>query len=288
MKKLFLLAALALISCANLMAKKQVVYVEEFSYREDIGEALTEQIRGALISSLIKYQHIQITDVASESSLSREDKRRTDNARLADDENTRRLKMRELGANYIIQGYVSNLTYTSQTNDKGKTKYNAVLSYSLKVINCEDGTLVSTDLFNHEEKKESSENKCLTKILNILPKDVKKVVTKDFKLHSTILDSDYESKNGKLLKCHINIGEDDGVVPGTVFSVKKAIIKAGRVSWTEIGEIVVESIIAGDLSLCKVKKGGDDIYMALEEIISIKESDPNNAHDLIVESKSFK
>ena len=288
MKKLFLLAALALISCANLMAKKQVVYVEEFSYREDIGEALTEQIRGALISSLIKYQHIQITDVASESSLSREDKRRTDNARLADDENTRRLKMRELGANYIIQGYISNLTYTSQTNDKGKTTYNAVLSYSLKVINCEDGTLVSTDLFNHEEKKESSENKCLTKILNMLPKDVKKVVTKDFKLHSTILDSDYESKNGKLLKCHINIGEDDGVVPGTVFSVKKAIIKAGRVSWTEIGEIVVESIIAGDLSLCKVKKGGDDIYMALEEIISIKESDPNNAHDLIVESKSFK
>lgn len=288
MKKLFLLAALALISCANLMAKKQVVYVEEFSYREDIGEALTEQIRGALISSLIKYQHIQITDVASESSLSREDKRRTDNARLADDENTRRLKMRELGANYIIQGYVSNLTYTSQTNDKGKTTYNAVLSYSLKVINCEDGTLVSTDLFNHEEKKESSENKCLTKILNMLPKDVKKVVTKDFKLHSTILDSDYESKNGKLLKCHINIGEEDGVVPGTVFSVKKAIIKAGRVSWTEIGEIVVESIIAGDLSLCKVKKGGDDIYMALEEIISIKESDPNNAHDLIVESKSFK
>lgn len=288
MKKLFLLAALALISCANLMAKKQVVYVEEFSYREDIGEALTEQIRGALISSLIKYQHIQITDVASESSLSREDKRRTDNARLADDENTRRLKMRELGANYIIQGYISNLTYTSQTNDKGKTTYNAVLSYSLKVINCEDGTLVSTDLFNHEEKKESSENKCLTKILNMLPKDVKKVVSKDFKLHSTILDSDYESKNGKLLKCHINIGEDDGVVPGTVFSVKKAIIKAGRVSWTEIGEIVVESIIAGDLSLCKVKKGGDDIYMALEEIISIKESDPNNAHDLIVESKSFK
>ena len=125
-------------------------------------------------------------------------------------------------------------------------------------------------------------------MLNDIPKDIKKVVTKNFKLNSTILDSDYESKNGKLLKCHINIGEDDGVVPGTVFAVKRAIIKAGRVSWTEIGEIVVESIIAGDLSLCKVKKGGEAISLALDEIIEIKESDPNNAHDLIVESKSFK
>ena len=65
-------------------------------------------------------------------------------------------------------------------------------------------------------------------------------------------------------------------------------MKVGRVSWVEIGEIVVENIVAGDLALCKVKKGAKEIYTALEEIISIKETDPNNAHDLIVESKSFK
>ena len=52
--------------------------------------------------------------------------------------------------------------------------------------------------------------------------------------------------------------------------------------------IEVINIVAGDLALCKVKKGSADIYTALEEIISIKETDPNNAHDLIVESKSFK
>ena len=276
---------LMLLAFSATYAKKQVVYVEYFSYRENIGEASTEQVRGQIISSLMHYHHIKLVDVASEASLA---KQRDRGEKNIDDDASRALKMKELGANFVVQGYISNLTYTSQTNDKGKTTYNAVLSYSLKVVNCEDGTLLSTDLFNHEERKESSENKCLTKMLNDIPKDIKKVVTKNFKLNSTILDSDYESKNGKLIKCHINIGEDDGVVPGTVFAVKRAIIKAGRVSWTEIGEIVVESIIAGDLSLCKVKKGGEAISLALDEIIEIKESDPNNAHDLIVESKSFK
>ena len=70
--------------------------------------------------------------------------------------------------------------------------------------------------------------------------------------------------------------------------MKKATIQVGRVSWVEIGELVIENVLAGDLSLCKVKRGAKEIYAALEEVISIKETDPNNAHDLIVESKQFK
>ena len=163
-----------------------------------------------------------------------------------------------------------------------------MLTYTIKVIDCEMGTLVSTDMFRSDSKNCKNAEDCIQKMLKKIPKHIKGVVTKDFKINSVVLDSDYEGKDGKLLKCYINIGESDGVVPGTVFAVKKAIMTVGRISWTEIGEIVVESIVAADLSLCKVKKGAADIYAALEEVISIKENDPNNAHNLIVESKSFK
>lgn len=288
MKKLFLIFAMALCTI-GVFAKKQVVYVEYFTYSSEIGEVRTEQVRNMVIASLATYQHLQVVDVDSESSLRVEDKRRSGVA--ADDETSRTAKFKQLGANYIVQGLVSAMDIDKKVdiNRKGEEDidYSAIMSYTIKVIDCETGTLLSTDLYKHESGNKSTPEKCVQICLQGIPKDVHKIVTKNFKLSSIILDSEYESKKGKLQKCYINLGEDDGVLPGTVFAVKQAIIKVGRVSWVEIGELVVESIIAGDLSLCKVKKGAAEINTAIEEIISIKESDPNNAHDLIVVSKSF-
>ena len=290
MKKILLFLAMALCSI-GVFAKKQVVYVEYFSYSAKIGDVRAEQVRNAVISALASYQHIQVVDVASQSSLAKEKSRRSDEDAL-EDETARIGKMKKLGANFLIQGYVSTLDIIEKVeyNKKGEKKstYNAVMSYSIKVIDCENGTLLSTDMFTYDCKNCKNTEECVQKMLKKTPKSVKEVVTKNFKLSSIILDSDYEANKGKLVKCYINLGEDDGVVPGTIFAVKKAIIKVGRVSWVEVGEIEVINIVAGDLALCKVKKGSVDIYTALEEIISIKETDPNNAHDLIVESKSFK
>lgn len=290
MKKLFTIILMALCSI-GIYAKKQVVYVEYFSWSTEIGEARTEQVRNAVISALASYQHIQVVDVASQKSLATEKDRRSDEDAL-EDETARIGKMKKLGANYLVQGYVSTIDITEKVtyNKKGEAKstFDAVMSYSIKVIDCENGTLMSTDMFTYDCKNCKNTEECVQKMLKKTPKSVKEIVTKNFKLSSIILDSDYESNKDKLVKCYINLGEDDGVVPGTVFAVKKAIIKVGRVSWVEVGEIVVENIVAGDLALCKVKKGAVEIKTALEEIISIKETDPNNAHDLIVESKSFK
>lgn len=290
MKKFFLLCLMALCSI-GMYAKKQVVYVEYFSFSTEIGNARTEQVRNAVIASLASYQHIQVVDVASQSSLAQEKDRRSDEDAL-EDETARIGKMKKLGANFLIQGYISTLDIIEKVeyNKKGeaKVRYNAVMSYSIKVIDCENGTLLSTDLYTYDCKNSKNSEECVQKMLRNVPKSVKEVVTKNFKLSSIILDSDYESNKDRLVKCYINLGEDDGVVPGTVFAVKQAIIKVGRVSWVEVGEIEIIDIVAGDLALCKVKKGAQEIYTALEEIISIKETDPNNAHDLIVESKSFK
>ncbi len=290
MKKLGLLFLMT-ICVIGMYAKKQVVYVEYFSYASSIGEARVEQVRGTVISVLTSYQHLQVVDVASSSSLSREKDRRSDEDAL-EDETARIGKMKKLGANYLVQGYVSNLEIQEQTEyDKegnAKTRYNASMSYSIKVIDCENGTLLSTDLFHSDSENCKNAEECVQKMLKRIPSNIDGIVTKNFKLRSIILDSDYESKKDRLVRCYINIGEDDGVVPGTIFAVKKAIIKVGRVSWVNVGSIEVENIVAGDLALCKVRGGATEIKASLEEIIAIKETDPNNAHDLIVESTFFK
>lgn len=290
MKKI-ILCMIMILASVGIFAKKQVVYIEYFSFADNIEEARAEQIRAAIISRLTTFQHLQVVDVASQASLAVEKNRRSGEDAL-EDETARIGKMKQLGANYLIQGYISNFQTNEQIsiNKKGETKikYNSTLSYSLKVIDCFSGTLLSTDLFTYESGYCKNSEESIQKLVNKIPQDVRNIVTKNFKLRSIILDSDYVSKKGNLIQCYINLGEYDGVIPGTIFAVKKATIQVGRVSWVEIGELVIENVLAGDLSLCKVKRGAKDIYAALEEVISIKETDPNNAHDLIVESKQFK
>lgn len=290
MKKV-ILCVIMILASLGVFAKKQVVYIEYFSFADNIEEARAEQIRAAIISRLTTFQHLQVVDVASQASLAVEKNRRSGEDAL-EDETARIGKMKQLGANYLIQGYISNFQTNEQRsiNKKGETKirYNSTLSYSLKVIDCLSGTLLSTDLFTYESGYCMNSEESIQKLVNKIPQDVRSIVTKNFKLRSIVLDSDYVSNKGNLVKCYINLGEFDGVTPGTIFAVKKATIQVGRVSWIEIGELVVENVLAGDLALCKVKRGAKEIYVALEEVISIKEIDPNNAHDLIVESKQFK
>ncbi len=290
MKKI-ILCMMMILASIGVFAKKQVVYIEYFSYANNIEEARAEQVRAAIISTLTTFQHLQVVDVASQASLAVEKNRRSGEDAL-EDETARIGKMKQLGANYLIQGYISNFQTKEQVsiNKKGETKvkYNSTLSYSLKVIDCVSGTLLSTDLFTYESGYCGNSEESIQRLTKKIPQDVKNIVTKNFKLRSIILDSDYVSNKGLLTKCYINLGEFDGVTQGTTFAVKKATIQVGRVSWVEIGELVVENVVAGDLALCKVRIGMKEIHAALEEVISIKESDPNNAHDLIVESKRFK
>lgn len=288
MKKCVLCAVLMLLTCfCSVYAKKQVVYVEYFSYASSIGEARAEQFRGSVLSNLNAYSHLQVVDVASQSSLSHEKNRRSDEDALSD-ETARIGIMKKLGADYIIQGYISEFSTTEQVNKKGKVSYRTAISCSFKVVECENGTLLSTDVFAYEGYNASTEMKSVQNVMNKVSPKIKEIVTKDFKLQSIMLDQDYVSNKGKMETCYINIGENDGVVPNTVFSVKRPILKVGRISWVEIGEIVVTSVEAADLSLCKIIKGAEDIQIAMDEVVSVKESDPNNAHDLLVESKKFK
>ena len=111
MKKILLFLAMALCSI-GVFAKKQVVYVEYFSWSSGIGEARTEQVRNAVISAIASYQHVQVVDVASQSSLATEKSRRSSEDAL-EDETARIGKMKQLGANFLVQGYVSTLDITA-------------------------------------------------------------------------------------------------------------------------------------------------------------------------------
>lgn len=289
MKKFISIISMLIVSI-SLFAGQKVVYIEYFKMGNGVDEARAEQVRGTIIAALMQYEHLKIVDVASQASLAIEKGRRSDEDAI-EDETARIGKMKKLGANYLVQGWVTTLSVAEKIDydRKGRAEkaYKASMSCSIKVIDCEDGTLLSTDVLNFEGRDEETPEESLNYIFKKLPASVDAIAEKDFKLRTIIFDSEYVAKNGKLQKCYINLGSDDGVMPGTVFSVKQATVKLGRVAWVEIGELVIESIVASDVALCYVRSGSDAIFKALEEYISIKETDPANAHELVVESKSF-
>lgn len=289
MKKIFLLAAAVMMSVAMMAAKKTVVYVEYFSYATSVGEATTEQVRSEVIAGLSKISNLTIVDVASQNSLRVEDNRRSSEANMAD-ETSRVGIMKQLGAQYIIQGYVSSFTMDKVKDENGKVTYYGGLNYTLKIINTEDGSLVDTKTYNYVKGQlantvlGSSESAARATTLDNIKPDMKVLATKNFKVAATIAASDYETdKKGKqMTTCYVTAGSEDGVSEKTKFIVSKAKVVVGTVTWVEIGELQVTTVAAPGLSQCKVTKGGAEILNAMKEYLSQKDADPEHAYELKV------
>ena len=74
-----------------------------------------------------------------------------------------------------------------------------------------------------------------------------------------------EAKKDEAKKVYIDLGSDLGITKGQKFDVREEREIAGRKINKVIGELKVESVEAGDISLCKVTKNGKAIQAAFNE-----------------------
>ncbi|MCC8113065.1 MAG: hypothetical protein LIP03_03550 [Bacteroidales bacterium] len=72
-----------------------------------------------------------------------------------------------------------------------------------------------------------------------------------------------EVKKDEAKKLYIGVGELLGVKKDVTFDVCVIREVAGRPSRKVIGEIKVTEVAGDDISLCEVKKGGKEIYAAV-------------------------
>ena len=172
-------------------------------------------------------------------------------------------------------GYIANIstvTKTETTSDKnGKHKttttyYRALISVTVNLKDPYDGTVVNSHTFNLTDSDLSwlgSNEKAISNALEYLTYKVASYYNKLFPLYASIIEGG-ETKKNKQKEVYIDLGTADGVYKGMQFDVFVTKTVAGHEAKTEIGRLKIEEVEGDDISLCKVKKGGDRIKDALD------------------------
>jgi len=267
---LFVFTFLFLSSTLRGQEGKDIVYIEIFTYTNGIGSSYVESLRNRVIDGLNKTERVLLKDVNSESSLKREEQRNTENAASADESTL--VIMRELNAKSLIQGHVTTMEYLKVTGEDGKITYRGSIVFDLKLIDVEKGTLKGTENYSYAGSGSGilatgtgdTPDKAIANTLNSVETDMRKLVNKYFPIEGTIIEINAVKKE-KATEVYIDLGALVGMAKGQQFEVFINREVAGRKSQKKIGEIEVQTVEGDDVSLCKVKKGGEEIHKASGE-----------------------
>ena len=257
--------------------RKPVVVVNYFNKSSEIKSGDCELARNAVLASLSNYPRLRIVDVETESSIDQETKRRLKEEALAD-ELARSGQMKQLGADYILEGFVAKLVTQSKKDSEGKISYKGEVAYTIKVVSTENGTVAFSNNYTASSGScdtEAEEDAAVTC----------EMIEAVFPLNGTLVDQDYTEKKGKMKTCYVTLGSIHGVVEGVFLDVRKSKNIASRTVYEEVGVLKVEKVLADDLSECSVVSNGKEILEATKEYTKMKTINEEAAKPLLVSSR---
>lgn len=269
MKKIITLIAFVA-SVFSAYAEKTTVYFQQFDNTADVKDSWVEIVRGAVLEGIYNTNRTNIIDAVSEATRFEEELRRLrENLDVNDVETTESLKTK--GANVLISGDVTSLSVPGTKLDSGATSYDATVTFTLRVVNAIDGTLLGTKTFTLPKaiagfsltslkSLSKTEDEAVQAIKGDVSKAMKDFVDESFPLMGELEDIEGYSKNKKEVETfYIALGSEDGLVKGQKLDVK-VIQKIGKKTAQKyIGEVEIAEVAGDDISLCKVKKGGAEI-----------------------------
>lgn len=264
----FTMAILSLLSInAQENSGKDVLCVQSFSRASNIGTNYVEMLRNKIIEGINKTNRLRIIDIESDPVLKAEQARRTQESAL-NDENAMLESIKTLGANFALSGHVASITTTKNTDSKGGVYYNAKVAFQIKVYDLANGTVMTTKAFESTSSSLFSLYKthgdATVGAIDNCDSSMKNFVDEVFKLEGKVEEIS-EQKKDEAKTLYISLGTDKGILKGQKLDVFEEREIAGRKASKLIGELKVEAVEAGDLSLCKVTKGGKEILKAVNE-----------------------
>lgn len=244
---------------------KEKVYIDYFSYPRGASTTLVKALRNKVIEGIHEMNRVVLIDVESDEILKKEAERRKAESAMGD-VLARSENMKTLGAGYLIQGQIISMTASREKDSEGKIYYKGDVSYTLKVIDPSNGTLKGTQTFKHNGltgSRGNTSDEAILKTLDYVKISMSDFVDEQFKMEGTIVQSG-EVKKEKVKTVYIDLGKKRGVQESQKFVVFEEISIVGEISRQEIGQLNVKEVLSAGRSLCKVTKGGDRIYKALQ------------------------
>lgn len=288
LKKTLSIAFAAMIALVA-QAQKPIMVAGTFSAGDNVDKNYALQVRTSVVAGLFATGRFELKDIDSERQIAAEKERRSsedamNNAAALMEHTT------ETAAEYLLYGGVTQCSISESPSQDGKTMYyTADISYSVKIVKYSNKeVVVSKDykLTGFRHGFGSTPDAAVIDATAHIKNDMKNLVDEHFKLEGEVLGEGYETdKKGKKMEtCLISLGSDFGLTKGQRLEVSCVEKVAGRDVTKIIGQITITEVMAGDLSQCKVTKGGDVILTKMKEYLDIKDTAPENAIPLKVKT----
>lgn len=258
------LFGMAMPASAQQTETKKSLLVDFFLNPSHISDKYISTFRNSVISHIQERKRVIIIDAESEASLRQEKERRESDNATAENDMERLKVMSQLGANYILVGAISSISAKSETDKEGKTTWSAKCSYTIKAIDPANGTTLATRTSDYSNSGKKSEEEAKTDAAYSSGIFIDELLENIAPLYGTILEVN-KVKKDDAKEVYISLGSDHGVDTDTWFGVYVTRTIAGRESKKKIGQLKVSAVEGGDISLCKVRKGGKEIKSALDQ-----------------------
>lgn len=262
MKRIILILSILLGISIGMPAQKYTMYIDDFNSEVKIPNRALSIIRLAFIDGIRHTNRVNIIDAtAAGSDLS-----------LSPLEDARRF-----GAEYLLKGNLLN----REATDDGSTprryhsrenSYKEKFVLRLDLIRTSDGVTISTR--NYEETgsasgKDATQYSALEYALINVPYEMGLFVENYFKVYGSIFRI-ATAKRGRAKTVYINLGYDDPIKEGLRLDVVESGMLGNHSIEKKIGEVRISEIMGPKISLCKVNKGEEKIYDALNEGRTLK------------------
>lgn len=263
---LFLLAFSAIVFVLD--AAKPNVYVAEFKNECKTKDSYVAQLRNAVIQSLTGTHRVNIFTPDADMLQAMEERRRSSGNLAVDDiEMLRELERK--GANAIVTGSLDGVSISSKTNDKGEKTYTAIISITIRAVDPQTGQVIQSVSYKYGEPifgllgaTGKTEDAAVQKAME----DVSAwgIIQAVAPLHGHILELEKVNKK-KVETLYIDLGSDVGVGKGHSFVVMLERKIGGMDSKKQIGTLEIVEVQGPKVSLCKVKKGKEEILDAVNK-----------------------
>lgn len=258
------LMGIAMPASAQQTETKKSLMVDYFFNPSSISDKYISTFRNSVISHIQERKRVIVIDAESQAALKQERERRESSSASAEGDMERMKVMSQLGANYILVGAINSISTKSETDKDGKTTWKATCNYTIKAIDPTNGTTLASRTSDYSASGKKTEEEAKTDAAYSSGIFIDELLETIAPLYGTILEVN-KVKKDEAKEVYISLGSDHGVDTDTWFGVYVTRTIAGRESNKKIGQLKVSAVEGGDISLCKVRKGGKELKSALDQ-----------------------
>lgn len=262
MKRSSLIIGILMVISAGMYAQKYTIYADDFSSEVPIPNRALTMIRLAFIDGIRNTNRVNIVDAVSAGS----------DLSLSPLEDARRFRAEYLLKGTLLKREATDDGSTHRRYHSRENSFKEKFLLRLDLVRTSDGVTISTR--NYEETgsasgKDATQYSALEYALINVPYEMGLFVENYFKVYGSILRM-VTSKKEKAKTVYINLGYDDPIKGGLRLDVLESGMIEGNYIERKIGEVRIAEIMGPKISLCKVNKGGEAIYSALQEGRTLK------------------